>query len=74
MRMPAPVSAGRLGLVLVVGLLACLLNPFHARAFILPPELASVVQRVAGRVALPEAVFGGGQVLLRSSGPRRTRR
>jgi hypothetical protein len=38
---PAPGQLGRLGLVLLIGLAACLVNPNHARAFQLPAELAA---------------------------------
>ena len=36
---PNPLERRRLALVLLVGLLACLINPHHVRAFTLPPQL-----------------------------------
>jgi hypothetical protein len=38
---PAPGQLGRLGLVLVVSTAACLVNPYHYRAFRLPSEFAA---------------------------------
>src|SRR5260370_1589294 len=37
---PAPGHLGRLSLVFGVGLAACLLNPYHVRAFQVPSDLA----------------------------------
>jgi hypothetical protein len=62
-RAPSAVPVGQLTAVFVVGTAACALNPFHVRAFTLPPELAFVFHRVLGPGMLPDAVFGGGKVL-----------
>jgi len=45
--------------VLGIGLLACLINPHHFRAFVLPPELAYVVVRLP----LPSWMTAGGDTL-----------
>lgn len=37
---PPPAKAKMLLLVLAVGIVACLVNPHHVKAFVLPPELA----------------------------------
>jgi tetratricopeptide (TPR) repeat protein len=53
---PNPQSAlGTLGLVLLAGLAACLLNPYLQRAFTLPPELAYMLADV-----LPEGMVSAG--------------
>lgn len=58
---PRPVPARTLLAVLGVGLLACLLNPFQARALVLPPELGYVLHMMY--VPLPDALGAGGRVL-----------
>src|SRR5207245_1544751 len=40
---PAPGQLGRLGLVLLIGLAACFVNPNHVRAFQLPAEVTAWV-------------------------------
>jgi hypothetical protein len=59
------VPPGRLGAVFGVGLLACLLNPFHVRAFQLPPELAYLLLGVTDRfgLPLPDFLVAGGRTL-----------
>ena len=54
-----------LGAVFGLGLLACLANPFHVGAFVLPPELAYVGVQAANVVGvpLPDALFAGGKTL-----------
>jgi len=54
-----------LGLVFAVSLAACLLNPFHVRAFQLPPELAYLVLSITDSIglALPDALVAGGRTL-----------
>ena len=42
-----------LGLVFAVGLLACLVNPFHVRVFQLPPELAYIVVSMTEPLKIP---------------------
>jgi hypothetical protein len=42
----APAVVRRLGIVLALGLVACLLSPYHIHAFTLPPELAMLVSGV----------------------------
>src|SRR5262249_31730401 len=49
---------GPLARVLAVGLLACLLNPYHVRAFPLPVELAYMVVSVTGPLDSPVVAAG----------------
>ncbi len=59
------VPAKTLGLVFGVGVLACLVNPYHVRVFQLPPELAYLVVSVADslHLAVPNEVVGAGRTL-----------
>ena len=52
-----------LGLVFCVGVLACLVNPYHVRVFQLPAELAYLILAVAEplRIPLPDALVAGGR-------------
>jgi tetratricopeptide (TPR) repeat protein len=54
-----------LGLVFGVGVLACLVNPYHVRVFQLPPELAYLVVSVTDRLhfELSNEVVGAGRTL-----------
>jgi tetratricopeptide (TPR) repeat protein len=65
LRLPRPVSGRTLALVSLVGLAACLLNPFGWRIFQLPPELAYIALRVTDLVGLnlPDALVAGGRAL-----------
>ncbi|MCI0463786.1 MAG: hypothetical protein L0Z62_43180 [Gemmataceae bacterium] len=56
-------SLGTLGLVLLVGLAACLINPHLHRAFFLPTDLAHL--EVASLNVLPESVVPGGVTMQR---------
>lgn len=58
---PRPVPTRTLLAVLGVGLLACLLNPFHVRALVLPPELGYVLHALY--LPVPDALGAGGRVL-----------
>ena len=59
------VPAKTLGLVFGVGVLACLLNPYHMWVFQLPPELAYLVVSVADalHLPLPNELVGAGRTL-----------
>src|SRR5262249_8405103 len=57
----AALKPGTLGKVLLVGLLACLLNPHHYRAFALPTELAYLVGSVTDLA--PAWMVAGGRSL-----------
>lgn len=59
------VSGKMLGLVFGVGLLACVLNPYHVRVFQLPPELAYLVVSVSDalHLGLPNEFIGAGRTL-----------
>lgn len=59
------VRPGQLGMVFGACVLACLINPFHVRAFQLPPELAYLLVRGGDRigVSLPDALVAGGRTL-----------
>ncbi len=50
------------GLVFGVSILACLINPFHVRAFQLPPELAYLALSL--KLPLPDSVAAGGRAWL----------
>ncbi len=56
------VAPGRLGMIFGVCLLASLVNPFHLRAWQLPPELAYLLVRAGDRIGihLPDALVAGG--------------
>jgi hypothetical protein len=54
-------SPAKLGLVLVAGLAACLINPHHYRAFMLPPEWAYMAVQ-AGDL-LPSWMVAGGKTI-----------
>jgi tetratricopeptide (TPR) repeat protein len=68
---PAPGNNRTLAAVLGVGLVACLLNPHHINAFVLPPELAYLVvsatdwlgQTLGISVSLPSGMVSGGRTL-----------
>jgi tetratricopeptide (TPR) repeat protein len=62
---PNPVPGKTIGAVLGVGLLACLVNPYHVRVFQLPPELAYLVLAVSDPlgIRLPGALVAGGRTL-----------
>ena len=64
-KLPRPVPGTTLTLVFLVGLAACLVNPFHVHVFQLPPELAYVVLRLTDPlgVPLPEFLVAGGRAL-----------
>jgi hypothetical protein len=55
------VKPGLLGKVLLVGLAACLLNPYHFRAFTLPTELATMIVSVTD--IFPSWMVAGGQTV-----------
>src|SRR5262249_5486584 len=55
---PNPVKPAVVGKVLLVGLAACLLNPYHFRAFTLPTELAAEIVTVTD--ILPSWMVAGG--------------
>jgi hypothetical protein len=59
------VSGTKLGLIFGLGLLACLLNPFHVRVFQLPPELAYLILPISDSLAipLPDGLVAGGRTL-----------
>jgi hypothetical protein len=63
--MATRVPLGKLGAVLGLGLAACVVNPFHVRAFQLPPDLALFVVRGADLVGVPvpDALTAGGKTL-----------
>ena len=54
-----------LGIVFGVGVLACLVNPYHVRVFQLPPELAYIVISMAEplKIPLPNDLVAGGRTL-----------
>jgi tetratricopeptide (TPR) repeat protein len=58
--LPRSFPSKTLAAVLVVSLLACLVNPHHVRVFMLPPELANLLVRVA---PLPDFLGAGGRAL-----------
>lgn len=55
------VPGKELGLVFLVSLLACLVNPHTIRAFMLPPELSYLLVRIG--VQVPEWLGAGGHTL-----------
>lgn len=59
------VPVRRIGIVFGVGLLACLVSPFHVRVFQLPPELAYLLVRAGATVGvpMPDALCAGGRTL-----------
>jgi hypothetical protein len=69
----SPVPGKTLGLVLGVGLAACLLNPFHVRVFQLPPELAYIALSLTEplKIPLPDDLVAAGRTLreLRKADP-----
>lgn len=65
LRLPRPVPGRMLALVFVVGVLACLLNPYGVRVFQLPAELAYILLTLTGPLgrSLPDGLVGGGRAL-----------
>src|SRR5262249_18279358 len=67
MRFGAPlgVPAKTVGLVFAAGLVACLVNPFHVRAFPLPPELAYIVLSITDplHIPMPSELVAAGRTL-----------
>src|SRR5262249_51748991 len=58
-----PQSLGFLSLILVAGIGACLLNPYHVHAFVLPPELAYLVVSTINGAGPPNEVIASGRPL-----------
>lgn len=62
---PLPAPGKTVGMVFGASLLACLLNPFHVRAFQLPPELAYLVVSVTDplHIPMPAELIAGGRAM-----------
>jgi tetratricopeptide (TPR) repeat protein len=58
---PVSLKPAALGKVLAVGLVACLLNPHHFRAFVVPNELAYLIVNVTD--LLPSWMVAGGKTV-----------